>query len=203
MNCKRTEKIKCYYCGGNHNCRNCQIEKNLAGTMKQIVGKIMENIVAKYINCQYCNTKSLKVLGNNTPSLDIVCSNCNNINIECKSKCLSVEGKLPNDLYLNHGNYNEYLKRQEKGLDWIIIIYKVLRKDKIISIRKILYVKNNNIKDNNKNFSIVKKHNSHSSSIFIKNHNLLEEIKLDKSYNFSFKTIYNKLLLNLKKLINN
>jgi len=198
MTLNKTNKIKCYYCGGNHNCRECPIEKKLAGTMKQIVGKIMENIVATYIECQYCNTKSLQVLGNNTPSLDIVCTKCNNINIECKSKCLSVEGKLPNDLFLNHGNYNEYLKRQKKGLDWIIIIYKVLRKEKIISIRKILYVKNNEIKNNN-NFNIVKKHNSHLSNIFIKNHNLLEEIKLDKRYNFSFKIIYEQLLRNIKK----
>jgi hypothetical protein len=200
MNSKRVNKIKCYYCGGNHNCRICPIEKNLAGKMKQIAGKLMEHIVAKHIKCQYCNTKSLKVLGNNTPSLDIVCTNCNNINIECKSKCLSVQGELPNDLYLNHGNYDEYMKRQKKGLDWIIIIYKVSRKEKVISIRKILYIKNNYVKYNNGKFSVVKKNNSHLSSIFIKNHNLLDEIKLDKPYTFSFKTIYDKLFRSFKKI---
>ena len=41
---------------------------------------------------------------------------------------------------------------------------------------------------------------SHLSNIFIKNHNLIDEIKLDKQYNFSFKTIYEKLLRNLKKI---
>ena len=194
----KIKNIKCYYCGGNHNCRECPIEPQLAGSMKKIVGSYMEKLVSSSIKCQYCNNKSLKVLGNNTPSLDLVCTTCKNVNIECKSKCLSLEGNLPNDLFLNHGNYNEYTKRQKNGLDWIIIIYKVNRKNKILSIRKVLYVKNNYIKNNN-NFKVIKKDNSHLSNITIRNHYLLDEIHFNTKINFSFKNIYNRLILRLKK----
>ena len=133
-------KPKCYMCNGNHLSRNCPIEKQIAGYMKEKIGGYIENWIAQNIACPYCHTKNLYVLGDNSPSLDIRCHNCSK-NFECKSKCLSIKN-LPNDIILNHGSYLDYKDRQMNGLDFFIIIYKIDRKTKIITIRKILYVNN-------------------------------------------------------------
>ena len=42
---------------------------------------------------------------------------------EVKSKCLSCK-YLPDDIQMLHGNYDEYLKKRDKGLNLIMIITK-------------------------------------------------------------------------------
>ena len=127
---------KCFFCGDNHICKDCPLEVAVAPILKKFIGKIMENFIGDNYNCPHCNGK-LEVLGNHTPSLDIVCKDCN-YNYEVKSKCLSIK-KIPNDLQLPHGNYNEYKERQNKGLDIFIIIYGVNRLEKKILTFNINY----------------------------------------------------------------
>lgn len=141
---RKKSKLRCYFCDGNHVCRDCPIEEKLAPMLKKKVGKFMEHYVARNLPCPTCKLKKLKVLGNNSPSLDIICKNCNR-NIEVKSKCLSVNN-LPSDIYLPHGNFNEYFERQKSGLDFIIVIYSVNRIKKVINIRKVLYMNDEIIK---------------------------------------------------------
>ena len=33
------KSTKCHFCGGNHNCRYCPIEKKVAPQLKKIIGK--------------------------------------------------------------------------------------------------------------------------------------------------------------------
>ena len=68
--------LKCYFCNGNHKCRNCSVEKKVAPILKKIIGQFMESYIGNYYNCPRCNKKSLFVLGNHEPSLDIKCQNC-------------------------------------------------------------------------------------------------------------------------------
>ena len=143
----------------------------------------METFVANRLYCPHCMIQSLRLLGNHTPSLDIVCDNCHT-NFEVKSKCLSVNS-LPNDLILHHGNYFDYINRQQKGLDFIIIIYKVDRKTKMIEIRKILYIPNEKIHENS-HFKVVQKSDSSMSTIYITDYTKLTEIKLNRIYNYNF-----------------
>ena len=179
---------KCFYCNGSHSCRNCPIELKIAPYMKKIIGQHMETFAATKIACPRCNKPSMKRLGNHTPSLDIICTNCCT-NFEVKSKCLSVN-ILPKDLILHHGNYFDYLARQSKGLDFIIIIYKVDRISKIIQIRKILHILNENIKtkiDNSPtNFCINPEYKSPLSKIYIGDYTKLNEIKINNNYNYNF-----------------
>ena len=133
-------KLRCYFCNGNHLCRDCPIEEKISPLLKKQVGDYMEHHVANILACPSCNQKKLRVLGNNSPSLDIVCKNCSR-RIEVKSKCLSVKN-IPKDINLPHGNFKEYIIRQNKGLDFIIVIYSVNRIHKNIKLREILYLNN-------------------------------------------------------------
>ena len=128
----------------------------------------MEHHVANILPCPSCNMKKLHVLGNNSPSLDIICKNCNR-RIEVKSKCLSVKN-IPKDLNLPHGNFKEYIIRQNKGLDFIIVIYSVNRIHKNIKLREILYLNNDFIKKKNI-FNVEKRPSSPLSFIKIKDKN--------------------------------
>ena len=168
---------KCYFCSGNHLSRDCKIEKKIAPILKKKVGDTMEHYIANTLNCPECKKNELKVIGNHSPSLDIVCNNCN-IKIEVKSKCLSVE-RLPKDININHGCYYEFNKRIDNNLNMIIILYGVNRVKKQITIREILYVPNSYFQ---KSFlNITKKNNSNLTEITIKDRfnlpNLLDNEK--------------------------
>ena len=117
---------------------------------------------------------SLHVLGNNKPSLDIICNTCCK-KFEIKSKCLSVKN-LPLDLIMPHGNYFDYLRSHEDNLDFIIIIYGVDRKQKNIIIKKILHVPNKMINQNDMSFRVIKNDKDDKSMIHIKNHKLYKNI---------------------------
>ena len=184
---KKKKKLRCYFCNGNHLCRKCPIESKLAPILKQKVGNYMEYYVANIFSCPSCNLKTLKVLGNNSPSLDIVCKNCSR-RIEVKSKCLSVQN-LPNDINLPHGNYSDYNKRQEFGLDFIIVIYSVNRVKKEINIRKVLYM-NDNIIKNGDVVKVERRESSNLSTIKINNINSpkIKRMKIKRKNSFiSFK----------------
>ena len=182
---------KCYFCGGNHLCRECPQETLMAPILKKYIGKIMEEFIGNNFNCPCCDKHSLAVLGNHSPSLDIVCMNCNR-KFEVKSKCLSVN-TLPNDLKLPHGSYDDYKKRQESGLDLFVIIYKVDRINKKITIREVLYAKNKQIISNS-NIRVIKRNKSHLSTILISNKNLLNKLTLVKDYQFDFSMIIQKYM---------
>ena len=183
---------KCFFCGDNHICKDCPLEVAVAPILKKFIGNIMENFIGDNYNCPHCNGK-LEVLGNHTPSLDIVCKDCN-YNYEVKSKCLSIK-KIPNDLQLPHGNYNEYKERQNKGLDIFIIIYGVNRLEKKINIREIYHIKNKEIINNN-NITVYKRENSNLSFIQINNNKLLNKMEIKSPNIFYFNNIIDHYLLN-------
>jgi hypothetical protein len=182
----RTISKKCYFCGGNHKCRDCYIEKKIAPIMRKIVGEFMENYISDNFKCPRCQNKTLEVLGDHSPSLDIVCSSCKS-KYEIKSKCLSSR-EIPIDLKLPHGNYNKYITRQREGLDFIIIIYSVDRLLKNIIIREILYIPNNDIIESNCIW-IINRFKSKLSTILIKNknHPMIHKLKIPLKRIISFK----------------
>lgn len=180
----RPKRVFCYYCNGNHSCRNCPIETLVAPHMKKIVGQHMEKFVANELCCPRCNNMTLGRIGNHTPSLDIICTTCST-NFEVKSKCISAE-QIPTDLILNHGNYFDYIARQNNELDFIIIIYGVDRRSKIITIRKVLHVPHSTVKQKTI-FKVFKKSTSTLSDIIIPDYTKLPDITptLDFGYDFS------------------
>lgn len=176
---------KCDFCRGDHKDRDCPIEKRLAPFMRKQVGYWMEEFVGNNIKCPICGYNSIHILGDNSPSLDAICSNCNN-NYEVKSKCLSVSN-IPDDIVINHGNYFEYLNRKKQNLNFIIVIYSANRKNKSITIRKVFYVPSKNV-NSGENFKVIQKNNSTLCNIFIKNHNLYKTYpiyRLNTTHNFS------------------
>lgn len=175
--------LKCNFCFGNHSCRNCPIEKKIAPTIKKIIGIKMEQFIGEYIECPYCKINSLHVLGNNSPSLDIICSLCNK-NYEVKSKCLSINN-LPRDLMLPHGNYFEFLRRRDYQLDFLIAIYSVNRREKKITIKKILHIKHNEI-NHNINCDVIKNELDSKCTIIVKNHYNCKHLTTKYIYNISF-----------------
>jgi hypothetical protein len=167
--------IKCFFCGGNHACRSCPIEYTMAPILRKKVGNIMEYYIADNLECPECHVRKLKVIGNHTPSLDIICSHCNN-KFEVKSKCLSVNN-LPNDIKLPHGSYVDYVYRLEEGLNLIVIIYGVDRIKKLITIREVLYANNNLLKKINI-VEVSKRIDNNLSTIMIKNKEKLVKLKI-------------------------
>ena len=180
----RQKRWFCYYCSGNHSCRNCPIETIVAPHMKKIVGQHMEKFVANELFCPQCNNMTLGRIGNHLPSLDIICTNCST-KFEVKSKCISAK-TIPTDLILNHGNYFDYIARQSDKLNFIIIIYGVNRRSKIITIRKVLHVPHDTVKQKTI-FTVVKKSTSTLSDIIIPDYTKLYDITptLDFGYDFS------------------
>ena len=184
----------CKYCNvKGHSCMECPLEKKVAPYLKKIVGIQMETFVANELCCPRCNLKTLRSLGNHSPSLDVICMNCK-MNYEVKSKCIS-DRIIPNDLTLPHGNYFDYINRQNtvNGLDFIIIIYGANRSTKIIDIRKILYIPAN-IAKNSDLFKVEKNYNSTSSDIYIKNYTLLNEIKMNEKISYDFTNIIKEII---------
>ena len=162
----------CNWCGENHGSRECNEEKMAKTFLKLRVGSVMEQIAEKFIKCPsclqnygfYCDNDipcSFKRLGNNTPSLDLECQYCG-LKVEVKSKCLSVD-ELPNNIFCKGGNYKMLENRIfNENLNLIVIIYGADRKTKNISIREILWIDNNELK-NKKNISIEKDTNQLST----------------------------------------
>jgi hypothetical protein len=182
---------KCNYCNNNHSSRDCPQEKQMAPIIKKLIGQFMEHIVSTKLKCPRCNNESLNRIGTHAPSLDIMCNVCNTL-FEVKSKCLSAN-IIPNDLILNHGNYFDYLSRQENELDFIIIIYGVHRKTKIVYIRQIFYIPHETIL-HKKYIHIIKKDNSTLSEIIIPNTQYLQTIKVNKEYMYDFSDNINTIL---------
>ena len=172
----RTVKhMRCFFCNGNHACRACPIENKMAPFLRKKVGNMMEYYIADNLECPECHFQELKVIGNHTPSLDIICSHCDN-KFEVKSKCLSINN-LPNDIKLPHGSYIEYVHRLNEGLNLIVIIYGVDRVNKLITIREILYA-NNKLLNNLKIINVSKRNDNNLSTIFIKNKEKLVKLMI-------------------------
>jgi hypothetical protein len=161
--------------------------------MKKLVGMYMEHIVANKIKCPKCSEGQLQIIGTHAPSLDIICDDCET-KFEIKSKCISATD-IPNDLILPHGSYFDYINRLEEGLEFIIIIYGVDRKTKIINIRKILYIPHQTIKDK-QYINIIKKYDSTLSEIYIPDNRMLNHIKLNKNYCYDFSKNIDSILNN-------
>jgi hypothetical protein len=156
----------------------------MAPILKKKVGTMMEHYVANNFRCPSCNEKDMKVIGNHSPSLDIVCS-CGK-KIEVKSKCLSVH-KLPTDINLPHGSYVDYINRVQKGLDLFVIIYGVDRVKKIIKIREVLYAPHTML-INNSVIQVLKREDNGLSTIFIKDRTKMINMNIptsDKIIDFS------------------
>lgn len=184
---------KCSFCNGNHNSRNCNIEHYCAPIFKKEVGIYMEDHITQSLACPRCNNNKLYKLGNDTPSIDLVCTECNHI-YELKSKCLSVRD-LPNDLFCNGGNYIELSNNiKNKELDIIIVLYGVNREKKEIHIREILYADNKMLNDKySKNIIISKKNDNYLSAIEIKNKDKLKKLHIKNTY-LSFKNLYDEMI---------
>lgn len=184
----------CAFCGSNdHTSITCSVENKMAPYFKKEVGIKMEEYVTKHLACQKCKKNTLKALNNYTPSLDIVCENCNAI-YEVKSKCLSVK-ELPKDIFCYGGNYVEFQKNISNGLNLFVIVYGVDRKKKEVLIRNILYAPNE-ILQNNFIIKIDKKNNTTLSTITIFDKDKLKNIEF-KNKVLSFKNLYNKLIKNI------
>jgi hypothetical protein len=81
----------CKFCKSfSHNSFNCIIENKMAPHFKKAVGLKIEDFITENLSCKECNTKNLYKLGDDTPSLDIICKNCDAM-YEVKSKCLSIK----------------------------------------------------------------------------------------------------------------
>ena len=174
VKCERSN-IKCHFCDGNHACRDCPIEAKKAPEYRKKVGTMFENWVSCNIECPNCKGH-LRVIGNHTPSLDLVCDNpdCTHNQFECKSKCLSVH-KLPSDILLPHGSYNDCVHRLHDGLNLIVVIYGVDRINKTINIREVRYADNHDLHNPNV-IEIKKRSDSNLSSILIRDKNKLKRI---------------------------
>ena len=185
----------CHFCHApSHETNKCPIEISASNLLKKKIGIIMEYFVASNLKCPECNNPTLKVIGNCSPSLDIVCNYCNSI-FEVKSKCLS-NYFIPNDIVLPHGVYNKFIKRCDEGLNIIIVIYGIDRYNKNIVIREILYINNETLKDDN-NIQLLQNKNNLLSTISIKNKLLLRPIILESINVISFADEFELLKTNL------
>ncbi len=176
-------KHLCDYCNNIHHPKECQLEKLVSPLMKKIVGMYMEHFVASEVLCPRCYNKTLEPLGTHAPSLDLICKSCNT-KYEIKSKCMSSK-IIPHDLVFNHGNYNDYKKRQLEGLDIMLILYSVCRKTKIIKIRRVFWVPNDIITTTNY-INVVKLKDSSLSKIIVDNYKYLPEIIFNQRYAFAY-----------------
>jgi len=121
----------------NYNDKECQ--------NKRFIALFLEKLISKKVKCPFCNSKFYH-FADNLPSLDIKCMNCE-ANFEVKSKCLSVK-KLPLDLTINHGNFNEFINRIN-NLNLFIVIYGVNQNNETIKIREILFISSKQMNDIN------------------------------------------------------
>tara|TARA_Y100000389_G_scaffold202140_1_gene246653 strand:+ start:536 stop:1252 length:717 start_codon:yes stop_codon:yes gene_type:complete len=197
----------CNFCGStSHDSKRCQLEKKVSPIIKKKIGEYFEHFVRKYYYCPCCSEKNLnyklEVIGLNLPSCDIRCSNkdCDFI-AEVKSKCLSAKN-IPKDIYLLHGNYKKFMVKKDKGLNLIVIIYKINRRTKCISVREVRFIKNNELFDKN---LIINKVDSRkddngiirmNSIISIRNRTKFENWTPNFPINFSFLNLLVKIMRN-------
>jgi hypothetical protein len=169
--------IKCHFCNGNHKCRDCPVEAKIAPTNRRKVGTLFEEWVSRNIECPNCNGR-LKVKGDHTPSLDLVCENpkCLYNKFECKSKCLSVNC-LPNDIFLPHGTHKDFIQQINKGLNLIVVIYGFDRISKTINVREVIHADNKDLINPNL-FEINRRNDSNLSSILIKDRKKLKKMDI-------------------------
>jgi len=132
---------RCDYCNKTgHTSRDCEKEKKDAPKMSKRAGYFFEKYISDNFKCPHCSCE-LTHLDDNTPSCDIICSNCDNY-YEVKSKCLSVK-TLPSDIYIKHGEYNHFQKRlSSRKLNMFVVIYGADRRTKNLTIRKVLCIPN-------------------------------------------------------------
>jgi hypothetical protein len=185
----------CDYCNNYHSAKECALEKRISPLMKKIVGYHMEQFVADEIYCPRCNNKTLMSLGTHAPSLDLICKSCST-KFEIKSKCMSNK-IIPNDLVFCHGNYNDYKRRQKESLDFILIVYSVDRKTKIINIRRLFWIPDE-ITGIKECIEVIKKKDSSLSEIIIPNHKNLPEIIVPKRFGFDFSEQINTIIEEIK-----
>lgn len=176
----------CSFCNKSHNTIDCDVESKARPLLKRRAGKDLELYIPQNMCCPFCKEKTLESLDDNTPSLDIVCSNCKHI-FEVKTKCLSVKD-IPHNIKLYSGHYLSLLDRIDQGLNLIVIIYKADRQTKEITIREILFVKNKKLK--NPNYINIRTRNEsplekNLSVIYIKNKYDVDTLKMTAVLNFN------------------
>jgi hypothetical protein len=185
----------CLFCKGlRHETIECPIEVKLSKIIKNYVGIYMEHLIANNLKCPECKKNKLCVVGDNTPSKDIVCKSCNQI-FEIKSKCLSSQ-IIPKDIKLEHGLYNKYIEQKNKGLNFIFVIYSINRFNHIMSIREVLYASNfdiDNIVFVNKNIN-----NTHSI-ITIPNRTKLNKLSININKHINTTDMIEYLKSNMNK----
>jgi hypothetical protein len=182
--------ITCYFCKNVHETIYCPVEKKYSSIFKLYTGYFMEYFTANNIKCPECKKNKLKVIGDNSPSNDLICKNCKQI-FEIKSKCLS-SSIIPKDIIFNHGTYDKYLEQKEKGLNFIFIIYGIDRYNHNIYIREILYSCNFDIE----NIIYVKKNDNNAySTINIPNRLKLNKITVPNNNIINFNNFYNDVVL--------
>lgn len=201
MQRSKSSTIKCYFCEGSHSCRDCPLELSMAPVFKKKIGNVMEHFIAHNLPCPECLKNALSVVGDHTPSLDIICSNCSK-KYEVKSKCLSVK-VLPNDIRLPHGSYIDYTHRLCEGLNLVVIIYGIDRINKLLSIREVLYA-NNALLQNKDVIQVTKRPDSGMSQIFIINKNNLKKLVLrtnnvSLTFRSEFDSLKNKNMIDKTK----
>ena len=179
------QNIKCHFCNGNHACRDCPKEAEMASTYRKKVGGMFENWVSANVKCPNCKGH-LRVIGNHTPSLDLICENpnCTKNKYECKSKCLSVKN-LPPNVILPHGSFYDFVYRINEGLNLIVVIYGVDRIKKTINIREVIYADNKDLINSNI-IQIEKRQDTNLSTILIKDRTQLNKIKHNNNICLNF-----------------
>lgn len=136
-----------------HLSKDCLKEKRDSGKLKNLIGEYFEEFITQNYKCQRCDSE-LRRLADFSPSCDVVCKCCGH-KYEVKSKCLSVKD-LPSNIIIKHGNYEKFNYRLTyEELDMFMIIYSYNRKNKVLSIRKLYYLPNSLIID--ENVSSIKK----------------------------------------------
>ena len=96
----------------------------------------------------------------------------------------STNDNFNEDINLNHGSYNNYIKRLTEKLNLFVIIYGVDRKTKNIYIREVLYANNSLLLNNN--IIEVKRNNNNCSMISIKNKDRLCKLKFRQNTILNF-----------------
>lgn len=182
-----------------HTSRTCPEEKALAEYFNKMIGHTMEHLAAKHIACPMCKEKKLIVLGDNTPSWDLHCTNCNR-KFELKSKALTNNNEP--DLYFYGGSYKYYNLRVCEGLHMIIIIYEIDRKTKTFTIKEVFHASNNMLKKSNDRINpiyVEPRFNSTLSNIIVRNKinlkNITPTTKIRLSYNNAYNAFRDKYIL--------
>ena len=84
-----------------------------------------------------------------------------------------------------HGNYEEYVKKRDKGLNLIMIIYKVNRKFKKVVVREVRYISNFELTSDD-NVSVIKNRSRKKNNSIIK----IEDRNLLRKWNIYYKKEY-------------